>query len=267
MAAWAEDGGHGRDIESLPLREVDGLHQTGDHRDEVDVHGELREQSARHGAALDALVADRCQESRHLRHRLRVAREHPDQHAVLGGHLRAGDGRLGVAPARGPHVGFEVARVARRDGAHLHDRAARNEPREVGCAAREHGVGGSLVDEHENDGGCPGEHFGRIRRDSRPRGAQGLAPGGGAVPHHELLAGAREVERHRLSHDAEADESGCHAPVLAGGGAARRERLCDGAAPRGGRDAVGPLEQPRQVALVGEPGFRGGRRHGSTGHQ
>ncbi|GGW49672.1 hypothetical protein GCM10010340_30140 [Streptomyces griseoloalbus] len=42
-------------------------------------------------------------------------------------------------------------------------------------------------------------------------GAQGCAPGGGAVPDDEGRSGAGEVERHGPAHDAESDETHVHA--------------------------------------------------------
>jgi hypothetical protein len=70
----------------------------------------------------------------------------------------------------------------------------------------EHGVGGRLDDEHEEDGVAATEDVGDVVRDGGTDCDQGRQAFGRAVPRHERNSRAHEVERHGRAHEADADE-------------------------------------------------------------
>ena len=78
------------------------------------------------------------------------------------------------------------------------------------CAASQDGVGRLLVEQHENHDARAAKHVRRRVRHGHAQCAQWDAPLGRAIPDNEICTGPDEVERHRLSHDAESDETDRH---------------------------------------------------------
>ncbi len=81
---------------------------------------------------------------------------------------------------------------------------------EVRRATAQDGVDRGAVGQHEDHYARLPEYLGRTRRHSCAGCAQWLALVGGTVPDDERRSRTGQIERHRLSHDAETDETDVH---------------------------------------------------------
>jgi hypothetical protein len=137
---------------------------------------------------------------------VRLAADHDRQGRVDRPLLAAGDRRVDDAEAALPRLGSEVGGHIRSDAGEVDDQAARP------CGLEDTALAGEYVGHvrrvrhhHRDDLGVP--HCVRDRRGrTATRLDERLALVRAVVEASDLVAGVREVDRHRAAHDAEADE-------------------------------------------------------------
>ena len=248
------------EVEALAVGEVEGLRQPGHLRDQEQVHRQLHLRRTGHLTAADRRRAHRCEQGDDRVDGGRRTGHHSDELARLGRGSGPRHRRLDVRPSRRCHVLGQREGVRRRGRAHVHDGPARDHRREARGAAPEHLVDDVAVHQHEEDRVRLAEDL-LGRSDHRRTGrSSDVQCGSRPVPHDQLRASPRQVERHGQAHRPETDESDRHGLRLP------RATVEDERDPDDGRriHATGPT-CARRPSGRGRRSPHGGRARGRSG--
>mmetsp|Transcript_36648 Transcript_36648/g.58864 ORF Transcript_36648/g.58864 Transcript_36648/m.58864 type:complete len:276 (+) Transcript_36648:280-1107(+) len=191
-------------VQASLVGQAQALGERGHHGAHHAVYDELHLCARTHLAQVEVRLAHHIQRPRNFVVQRLVTGGHKDEAACLGGSFGARDRRLEVLGAGAADDGGNSLGGPGVHGGDVHVALARTKPRRGSLCACHRRLGGG----HHHEG-----HLGsrtRLRGRGGQRGArihQGLARGGGAVPHRQLVTGLHQVKSHWHAHDSGADES------------------------------------------------------------